>query len=923
MNQKRITNQILKQQNYTLNSTLNYLFNISNMKKLFSYLLISSMVVLSSCTNYDDQFDDLNAQINTLKSQIEGFSSLSSGLTALQGTVASLQSAINNIPVTPATDISGLESSLETLAASVAELQTALANAATAAEVAALQTALDAQQADLTELLNQNNIYAPTSGTLTVSTQSELDFALALGDKVSIINGGVNITHTTSMNDANVATLMGKMVSVTGTVTYTATASSTTAGVFSKLNGALNITLDQTGDISLPEFKTVGSLTLNGDDETTSVSLPMLTKATGLSFSDITKATTFSMPTLVAYDGDITITIANAGSVDLSAFTNDTNADGTADSTPDALTVNAASLTAPVYAAGTITADRLTSVDLPKWKFDNSSSFDRATTVVLPSVNNGKNTAYSININTIFPKATSVHLIAAASTKSTPDHLDVTTGTSNNLNTLILGGTWDNVNVDGTDMTSLTFDGTAKDVTVTNSDITELDIPYTSAAKGSLTITSNLDLTSVTASKVDGLKGLTITGNTELETVSFDALDSAAAEATVNISGNDFAGTVTYTNSGATTGTFASTSGLKEMKAFLDSAISGRKTSVEMTVELDDATAISSTGVESTPDPYYLVSLDDAVTTGGDDAVAYQLAVEVDPDGSETVQVTIDGDNLFVNNAGGAAPITPSDNMALAVTELKSSAAVTRAAALGIVYDVVSGSSPAALTVSFTAALNSATGETTLSTTSATAIASDDYATLTIGSDSVTSTFASGYSGTATSTVGIASGLAAAWTAKYGSNSSLFSLNADTNSGKIAISVNAASGNRAHGSEVSISYSTGTSTATTPLLDYVIGATNSTSDNKLLGEKVIMLFKDDTEGVTGVTFPTVVVVTGASSSTLTSTLDYSTASTILGNSAAAGDVFPDEARGLAIPAYDGTDLVITTAAKTTDRTAFL
>ncbi len=87
MNQKRITNQILEQKDFTLNSTLNYLFNISNMKKLFSYLLISSMVVLSSCTNYDDQFDDLNTQINSLKSQIEGFSSLSSGLTSLQGTV--------------------------------------------------------------------------------------------------------------------------------------------------------------------------------------------------------------------------------------------------------------------------------------------------------------------------------------------------------------------------------------------------------------------------------------------------------------------------------------------------------------------------------------------------------------------------------------------------------------------------------------------------------------------------------------------------------------------------------------------------------------------------------------------------------------------------------------------------------------------
>jgi hypothetical protein len=76
----------------------------------------------------------------------------------------------------------------------------------------------------------------------------------------------------------------------------------------------------------------------------------------------------------------------NTGSVDLSSFTNSTNADGTADTSPDALTINAATLVAPVYAAGQITADRLTSVDLPKWKYAASSSFDRAQTVVLPSV---------------------------------------------------------------------------------------------------------------------------------------------------------------------------------------------------------------------------------------------------------------------------------------------------------------------------------------------------------------------------------------------------------------------------------------------------------------------------------------------------------------------------------------------------------
>ena len=77
-----------------------------------------------------------------------------------------------------------------------------MASAATAEDVAALQASLAAQQADLTELLAQNNIYAPTGGTLTVSNQAELDFATALGNKVYIINGAVAITQTATMDAA-------------------------------------------------------------------------------------------------------------------------------------------------------------------------------------------------------------------------------------------------------------------------------------------------------------------------------------------------------------------------------------------------------------------------------------------------------------------------------------------------------------------------------------------------------------------------------------------------------------------------------------------------------------------------------------------------------------------------------------------------
>ena len=550
MNHKRITNQILNQKNFTLNSTLNYLFNISNMKKLFSYLLISSMVVLSSCTNYDDQFDDLNTQINSLKSQIEGFSSLSSGLSALQGTVAALQTAVANIPVTPATDVSGLESGLADLQDLVESLKTQLDNAATAESVSELAAALEAAQADLQELLDSNNIYAPTGGAgteLVVESQSQLDFALALGDKVSIVNGDVKITHTKTMSDSDVAALMAKMTTVTGDVTYSATETTTVPGVFSELVGSADITITQTGDISLPKYvESTGTLKLTGNEFTTSVDLSALTAAASLSFNSLGDVETFDMSSLAVYDGDITIEIDNAGTVDLSALTNSTKEDGTADkNTTDVLTVNAAVLKAPLYDAGKIVADRLINVDLPLWPMASGSSFDRAQTVVLPSVkptytSATVTTGYEIVIDDVFDSATSVHFIAAAAVKATsPVHMSVSS-TSSKLETLILGGTYATVDISGTDVTSLTFDGTAQKVTVDSTDIETLDMPYTSAAKGEFVVTNNSKLTSLSADKIDGLAKFTLTGNSDLTDISFDALKvSAATGALITVSGND------------------------------------------------------------------------------------------------------------------------------------------------------------------------------------------------------------------------------------------------------------------------------------------------------------------------------------------------------------------------------------------------
>jgi len=400
------------------------------------------------------------------------------------------------------------------------------------------------------------------------------------------------------MDATQLTAVMAKVLNVTGAVAYTSTATTTTKGAFTSMTGAGSLAIEQAGNISLPKLTTVtGNLSLTGSASTLTVSLPVLTKVTGtITNAALGSATTYSMPTMVAFDSALTINIDNAGSVDLSAFTNATNVDGTVETSFDALTVNAATLTAPVYAAGVITGNRLTSVSLPKWKFATGSTFDRAATVVLPSVAAGKVAGYTIDIDTSFKAATSVHLIASASTvaKATAaSHMSVTS-TSTKLETLILGGVYTTVDITGSDVTSITFDGTAHSVTVNATDVETLDLPYTSAAKGVLAVTANTKLTSLTADKVNGLASFTLTGNSDLTDISFAALDAVGAKgATVSISGNDLSiESVSDKQTSPVCAKKVVSADFAEIKTFLTKAIAGvtstSGTSVNVSADLAD-----------------------------------------------------------------------------------------------------------------------------------------------------------------------------------------------------------------------------------------------------------------------------------------------------------------------------------------------
>ena len=202
MNHKRITNQILEQKNFTLNSTLKLLLN---MKKLFSYLLIASVLTFSSCTNYDDQFADLEASIEALKTQVAGFSTLSASLTTLQSSVAEVKTSIANLPGNEALEadlealsatVSALTASLESLAGIVAtgESTTEAINAAVAA-IEANQDALATALADVAT--------AQAAAAVAASTSSEAA-TQALADAVAELKavGTTDLAALTSAIEA-------------------------------------------------------------------------------------------------------------------------------------------------------------------------------------------------------------------------------------------------------------------------------------------------------------------------------------------------------------------------------------------------------------------------------------------------------------------------------------------------------------------------------------------------------------------------------------------------------------------------------------------------------------------------------------------------------------------------------------------------
>jgi PBP1b-binding outer membrane lipoprotein LpoB len=164
--------------------------------------ILAGALVLVGCQNYDDQFDNLESQISALASTVAGLSQVQSDLSALAGTVASLSSTVNGLGDTIDTAVAD---GLTDIQSDIEAIETAVADVASSEEVAALQDAVDASQEDLDDLLAASSVF---TGDVVVNSTQTLDAFLAMGAGLNIVNGNVNITVTTQMDQTKVQELV-------------------------------------------------------------------------------------------------------------------------------------------------------------------------------------------------------------------------------------------------------------------------------------------------------------------------------------------------------------------------------------------------------------------------------------------------------------------------------------------------------------------------------------------------------------------------------------------------------------------------------------------------------------------------------------------------------------------------------------------
>ena len=963
------------------NTKLKYKLNFKTMKKGLLTLLAASLVFVG-CQNYDDQFDDLNAQISALKSQVDGLSALSGQVASLSGSISGLQSGI--AASASSAQMTALSASLAALQAEVDAIEASIATTATAAEVTALQASLTAVEADLADLLVSNNVY---STPITITDAASMASALALGNKVALMNAAVSITDAATVADADIQTFVNRIKTMNGAFTYDSGSATGFTPTFNEMVSAKAITLTTAGDISFNSLTGATTIRINDDYETkiTSVDFGALTSLTD--FTDdatakkinLTSATNIdlaSLTRLTSTSADpFEITMKKGGTLDISSLDDVSTAGAQEDLYLDI--DGPASVTMSNIYDGDLGFTNVATVSVSN--FIGTIDIDAGvnTLTVVDGVNvdmAGSSDLVTATLDFAYDSDTALTTaqaaIAAAGYSSTyTEDLDDGTIDYTDLESLTVTGKLMDLYVDGTDLQTLSIDATMHDLTITGAtDLTSLTVASgssignisltgtTNLAVADFNHTSNLTDTDATAQKSvtfsatnntgltklhstgDDVDTLTITGNTALAELDFTGLADDGAETTptpgVTIWGNALvAVSASNTSDGETDkadglatdlGSFDDgTSGMDTLKTYLThiAATSGStafvsfdtvqtETDTETTGTTTTSLNITDAGDGSTTNEATVLKMTPATANTADGAKGAIAAIKGYIVGASTTAIKFNTPSEVATIPASAYTLL--GNNAVDAQNIASTANKAIATALGMTLDAYNkGNSYSTVSLVLNENTNvQVQGERYTTTTAATAASTttrgtdgafvhsvglSDTVTLSVGSNSVTTSLNASYSGntlayagTATTVAALETAIKAAWSQKYGTSgtasAAAIATLVGTDNGVIQI-VMLQVDSAGHDKAVSFSVSDGgtaVSSHTASNLDYVIGATKATGDNSTIATStkagiIITLTSNDAGTDLNKVSAVVDGSTGASLTALTT--DYTTNTT--------------------------------------------
>ena len=462
-------------------------------------------------------------QFTNLESQISALASTVAGLSQVQSDLSSLAGTVGSLTAT----VSNLGSTIDTAVADgLADIQADI----TAIEAAVADVASSEEVSDLSDQVAASQVDLDElltssnffSGDLTINSVSTLAFAQTLGEKLAIINGDVTISLSPTMDATIAQEVVDNIGTVVGDFDFSSTTSAVTALTFDNISGTGDLSVDQAGPYSFAGLTSAGAITLG----TSSAA-----KVTVVNLEALTTVTSIKTGTATH-----TISFAKATNIHLTA-----------------LTRYGASLTLLGDDDSTILIDNLTSTDVNGLESSLALSITGAASVDFSNITQGSITAVEVatvtggadfdgNISltnvtkAVIPNYTGtltvndtnkleyLHVIGALPTRTvaaTAYPVLDTTGQTA-LSTLIVDGTLGDVTISGnTDLETLTFTANVDALTITGA--SNLASAELAGKAKSIDVNTNGDL-----------ETLTIT--TALQTAKINA--AAATSASLSVTGN-------------------------------------------------------------------------------------------------------------------------------------------------------------------------------------------------------------------------------------------------------------------------------------------------------------------------------------------------------------------------------------------------